>query len=298
MSISDSTGFRAGFAALAGAPNVGKSTLLNRMIGEKISIISAKPQTTRNRIVGVVHGDNFQIAFLDTPGIHRSDKVFNRRIVEVALAAMDEVDLVLAVVDASDPDPQSEEMMVERLRQRRPPAVLALNKIDRVAKPRLLQQIDGWAKAYPFAEIVPISALQGTQVPELLTALRNLIPEGPPIFPEDALTDMPERFIAAEMVREKIFAHTGREVPYGTAVTIDLFSEETDIIHIHAIIHVERDSQKGIIIGKGGSMLKMIGTEARQDLENLVGTKVFLKLTVRVEKNWTRDPRGLRKLGY
>ena len=297
--ISDTiAGFRSGVAALAGAPNVGKSTLLNRMIGQKISITSAKPQTTRNRIVGVVHGDDFQVVFLDTPGVHRSDKVFNRRIVEVALAAIDEVDLVLAVVDASSPDAQSEEMIVDKLRQRQTPAVLALNKIDRIEKPRLLQQIDRWAKTYPFAEIVPISALNGTQVPELLGAMRKLLPEGPPFFPEDALTDMPERFIAAELVREKIFAHTGREVPYGTAVTIDLFSEEADLIQIHAVIHVERESQKGIVIGKGGEMLKTIGTEARLDLENLLGTKVFLKLFVRVERNWSRDPRGLRKLGY
>ncbi len=292
-------GFQSGFAAIAGAPNVGKSTLLNRMIGEKISITSSKPQTTRNRIMGIAHGEDYQIVFLDTPGVHRSNKPLNRKIVEVALAAIDEVDLILVVVDASNPDPQSEALIVEKLQQRKnTPALLALNKIDLIEKPRLLHQIDTWSKAHPFAEIFPISALDGTQVPELLAAMRNLLPEGPPYFPEDALTDMPERFIVAEIVREKIFEQTGQEVPYGTAVTIESFEESDDLIHIHAAVHVERDSQKGIIIGKQGQMLKTIGTEARTDIEHLLGTKVFLKLFVRVEKNWSRNPRAMRKLGY
>lgn len=292
-------GFRSGFAAIAGAPNVGKSTLLNRMIGEKISITSSKPQTTRNRILGISHGEGFQIVFLDTPGVHRSNKPLNRKIVEVALAAIDEVDLILVVVDASNPDPQSESLIVDKLRQRKnTPALLALNKIDLIEKPRLLHQIDAWSKAHPFAEIFPISALDGTQVPELLAAMRDRLPEGPPYFPEDALTDMPERFIVAEIVREKIFEQTGQEIPYGTAVTIESFEESDDLIRIHAAIHVERDSQKGIVIGRQGQMLKTIGTEARSDIEHLLGTRVFLKLFVRVEKNWSRNPRAMRKLGY
>mgnify|MGYP001122395597 CR=1 FL=1 len=294
------SGFRSGFAAIAGAPNVGKSTLLNRMIGEKISITSQKPQTTRNRIVGVMHGENSQIVFLDTPGVHKSDKAFNRKIVQVALSAMDEVDLVLVVIDASNPDVSSESLVVEKLKKRpNTPAVLAINKIDKIDKPALLAIIDRWANRHPsFSEIIPISALDGTQVPELMDAMQKLLPEGPPFFPEDALTDMPERFIVCEMIREKIFENTGREVPYGTAVTIEDFSEEGAIIRIHAAIHVERDSQKGIIIGKNGAMLKTIGTQARMDIENLLGAKVFLKLFVRVEKNWSRDPRAMRKLGY
>lgn len=294
------SGFRSGFAAIAGAPNVGKSTLLNRMIGEKISITSQKPQTTRNRIVGVMHGENSQIVFLDTPGVHKSDKAFNRKIVQVALSAMEEVDLVLVVIDASNPDASSESLVVEKLKKRpNTPAVLAINKIDKIDKPALLAIIDKWAHRHPsFAEIIPISALDGTQVPQLMEAMQKLLPEGPPFFPEDALTDMPERFIVCEMIREKIFENTGREVPYGTAVTIEDFSEEDTIIRIHAAIHVERDSQKGIIIGKNGAMLKTIGTQARMDIENLLGAKVFLKLFVRVEKNWSRDPRAMRKLGY
>ncbi|MFO8112814.1 MAG: GTPase Era [Desulfosalsimonadaceae bacterium] len=294
------SGFRSGFAAIAGAPNVGKSTLLNRMIGQKISITSQKPQTTRNRIVGVMHGENSQIVFLDTPGVHKSDKMFNRKIVQVALSAMDEVDLVLVVIDASNPESRSESMIIEKLKKRaKIPAVLAVNKIDRIEKPNLLRIIDKWSGLYPsFAEIVPISALEGTQVDRLVEAMTKLLPEGPPFFPEDALTDMPERFIVCEMIREKVFENTGREVPYGTAVTIEDFSEDGDIIRIHAAIHVERNSQKGIIIGKNGAMLKTIGTQARMDIENLLGAKVFLKLFVRVEKNWSRDTRAIRKLGY
>ncbi len=194
------SGFKSGFAAIAGAPNVGKSTLLNRMIGQKISITSAKPQTTRNRIVGVMHGENSQIVFLDTPGVHKSDKVFNRKIVQVALSAMDEVDLVLVVIDAASPENRSEAMIIEKLKKRaKIPAVLAVNKIDRIEKPKLLRIIDKWSGLYPsFADIVPISALDGTQVPQLVEAMTNLLPEGPPFFPEDALTDMPERFIVCE----------------------------------------------------------------------------------------------------
>ncbi len=294
------SGFKSGFAAIAGAPNVGKSTLLNRLIGEKISITSQKPQTTRNRILGVMHGENSQIVFLDTPGVHASDKIFNQRIVQIALSAMDEVDLILVVIDASSPDPKSESMIVEKLKKRPgTPALLAINKIDLVDKPSLLRIIDKWTRLYPaFEEIVPISALDGTQVDRLTGAMRDLLSFGPPYFPEDALTDMPERFIVCEMVREKVFENTGQEVPYGTAVTIEDFSEDENIIRIHAAIHVERDSQKGIIIGKKGEMLKTIGTTARMDIEKLLGTKVFLKLFVRVEKNWSRDAKAIRKLGY
>jgi GTPase len=212
---------------------------------------------------------------------------------------MDEVDLILVVIDASNPDRQSESLIVEKL-QKRPgtPAVLAINKIDKTDKPHLLAIIDKWKGVHPFAEIIPISAIDGTQVPELIQAMQNLLPQGPPFFPEDALTDMPERFIVCELIREKVFENTGQEVPYGSAVTIEDYSEDDDLIRIHAAIHVERDSQKGIIIGKGGVMLKTIGTQARMDIENLLGTKIFLKLFVRVEKNWSRDTRAMRKLGY
>ncbi|MFW6284693.1 MAG: GTPase Era [Desulfosalsimonas sp.] len=293
--------FRSGFAAITGAPNAGKSTLLNAMIGEKISITSPKPQTTRNRIAGVVHGTGFQIVFLDTPGVHKSDKLFNQKIVDVALSAMDEVDLILMITDAADPSPVSEALIVEKIKKKRPvPAVLALNKVDLVEKPRLLEQINKWAALDLFAEIVPISAKTGLQVPELLGAMAGQLQQGPAYYPEDALTDVPERFIVAEMIREKVFAHTGQEIPYSTAVTIEGFSEDEKkgLIRIHAVIHVERDSQKGIVIGNRGRMLKTIGSEARRDIESLLGTRVFLELFVRVEKDWSKKPGSIRKLGY
>lgn len=293
--------FKSGFAAIAGAPNVGKSTLLNRLVGEKISITSAKPQTTRNRIAGIAHGENFQIVFLDTPGIHRSDRIFNQKIVDVAMSAIDEADLVLVIADSSKPDSASESLIVEKLQARDGiAAILALNKIDLVEKPKLLEQIDKWSKAFEFAEIIPVSAKEGTQVPELMEAMAKLLPEGPPYYPEDALTDRPERFIVAEMIREKVFENTGQEIPYSTAVTIEEFSEDPERarISIHAAVHVERNSQKGILIGRQGRMLKEIGTEARSDIQSLLGARIFLKLFVRVEKNWSKNHKAIRKLGY
>lgn len=294
-------GYRSGFAVIAGAPNVGKSTLLNAMIGEKISITSSKPQTTRNRIMGIAHGPDFQIVFIDTPGVHKSDKVFNRRIVDVAFSAMDDVDLMLVVVDASRPDPAAESLILSKLRRKkRASAILALNKVDLVEKSALLHQIDHWSKAFSFAEIVPVSAKEGIQVPELIEAMARRLPAGPPYFPEDAITDLPERFIVAEMVREQIFELTGQEIPYSTAVTVESFSEDENgrLVRIHAVIHVERDSQKGILIGKKGNMLRAIGEAARKQIEGLLGTRVFLKLFVRIEKNWSRNTKAMRKLGY
>lgn len=293
--------FHSGFAAITGAPNAGKSTLLNAMIGEKISITSPKPQTTRNRIAGIVHGTGFQIVFLDTPGVHKSDKLFNRKIVDVALSAMDEVDLILMIADASDPSPASESLLVDKIGEKKPlPAILALNKVDLVEKPLLLEQIQKWAALDIFSEIVPISAKTGLQVPQLVAAMAGHLPPGPAYYPEDALTDAPERFIVAEMIREKVFAHTGQEIPYSTAVTIERFAgdEKKDLVRIHAAIHVERDSQKGIVIGNRGRMLKTIGSEARKDIESLLGTRVFLELFVRVEKDWSKKPKSIRKLGY
>lgn len=295
------TTFKSGYAAITGAPNAGKSTLLNRLVGEKISIISAKPQTTRNRIAGIAHGPGFQVVFLDTPGVHKSEKIFNRRIVEVAMSALDEADVILVIADAAKPDPPSESLIIEALREKTNiPAVLVLNKIDLVEKPRLLEQIDRWAGTAAFEQIVPVSAKKGVQVPELIGAMVEMLPEGPPYYPEDALTDMPERFIVAEMIREKVFAHTSQEIPYSTAVTIESFREEPErnLVRIHAVIHVERDSQKGIVIGKQGRLLKTIGTAARADIERLLGARVFLKLFVRVEKDWSKKPGAIRKLGY
>jgi GTP-binding protein Era len=292
--------FKSGFVAILGAPNVGKSTLLNRLLGYKISITSKKPQTTRNRILGVVHRESAQIVFVDTPGVHKSEQPLNVRIVEVALGVLSDVDLVLLVADASSPDPESEKILLHALQNTHTKAVLALNKIDLVKKPVLLSQIETWHHAHPFEALIPISARQGTQVDELVKTMEQALPMGPPLFPEDTLTDMPEKFIAAEMIREKAFRLTGQEIPYAVAVTVDRFVEKKDgaLIAIDATIHVERDSQKGILIGKKGIKLKQIGEDARKEIERMVGAKVFLKLFVRVQKNWTRDTKALRRFGY
>lgn len=291
-------GFKSGFITIGGAPNVGKSTLLNRMLGEKISITSQKAQTTRNRIMGVAHRPNAQFVFVDTPGIHRSQKPLNTRMVDVALSSIGEADLILFMIDLTHPDPDSESLVVERLSERKSTVVLALNKVDRVRQEAVLAAIERWRAACDFKAVVPISALTGFQVDTLMDEMAALLPEGPPYFPEDTLTDMPERFVVAEMVREKVFRLTGQEVPYATAVTVDSFKEETDLISIHATIHLERDSQKGIVIGKQGAKLRQIGEAARKDIERMTGVKVFLKLFVRVQKNWSKDAKALRKFGY
>ncbi len=296
----DAQAFRSGFIALVGAPNAGKSTLLNRVLGEKISITSKKPQTTRNRIIGVVHRPGAQLVFIDTPGVHKASSPLNVRIVDVALTAIGDVDLVLIIVDAAQADTESEAFMIEKLKEQKRPVLLALNKIDLVEKPRLLKLIESWTHAYDFKAIVPISARHGGQVEDLIVAMEGLLPEGPPFFPEDTLTDVPEKFIAAEMIREKVFRLTGQEIPYSTAVTIDSFEETKKgaLVKIYATIHIERDSQKGIIIGKQGAKLKQIGEAARKEIERMLAARVFLKLFVRVQKNWSKDTRALRKFGY
>ena len=292
--------FRSGFITLVGAPNAGKSTLLNRIMREKLSITSRKPQTTRNRILGVRHSPQSQLVFIDTPGVHKAADLFNLRIVETALSTIGDADVVLIIVDVSRPDPTSEVTVVNKIKVEKKPVILVLNKIDLVKKNDLLNQIDHWSKTYSFEDIVPVSAAKGTQIDNLIALLEEKVPKGPPFFPEDALTDQPERFIASEMIREKIFRLTGEEIPYSTAVTIDEFKEEKNgsLIRIHASIHMERASQKGIIIGKKGRMLKSIGEKSRLEMERFFNTKIFLKLFVRVQKNWRKDTRALKKFGY
>lgn len=292
--------FRSGFVAIIGAPNVGKSTLLNQMIGEKISITSKKPQTTRNRILGVLHRPGSQLIFIDTPGVHKAKGALNIRIVDAALSALGNVDIILIMVDVVTPDLESESFIVKKLEKTKRPVVLVLNKIDLVKKSELLTVIDKWSKAFPFEAIVPVSAILGDQINELIAVMESLLPKGPPYYPENTLTDMPERFIAAEMIREKVFRLTGQEIPYSTAVTVTSFSEEKKgaLVIIDATIHVERNSQKGMIIGKNGKMLKLIGMESRKEIERMVGSKVFLRLFVRVHKNWSKDTKALRKFGY
>ena len=292
--------FRSGFVAIAGAPNVGKSTLLNRILGEKISITSQKPQTTRNRILGVAHRPRGQIIFIDTPGVHEAKDALNLRIVNVALSALADADIILLVANVMHPNIPAQTLLIKTLKKQKHPVILALNKIDLIAKPLVLKAIDTWSKLFSFHEIVPISARVGTQVERLLEVMDRALPKGPPYYSEETLTDMPERFIAAEIIREKVFRLTGQEIPYSSVVTIDEFSETESnrLIRIFATIHVERDSQKGILIGKNGGKLKQIGEAARMDIERMVGIQVFLKLFVRVQKNWCTDTKALSRFGY
>ena len=289
--------FRSGYVAIAGAPNAGKSTLLNKLLGTKISITSSKPQTTRNRILGVVNHPESQIIFLDTPGVHKTTAKLNARLVETALSAIGDVDVVLLMIDVSCPDISSEQYLVEKLKNQKLPVILALNKTDKVKNPVLLTYIDNWSRAYDFKSIIPISAKHGDQVDTLLKEIDKHLPSGPSLFPEDVLTDLPERFFVAEMVREKVFRLTGQEIPYSVAVTIDQYTTKKDLAKIYATIHVERDSQKGIIIGKKGAKLKQIGEDSRREIERMLGMRVFLKLFVRVQKNWSRDTKAIRNFG-
>jgi len=292
--------FKSGYVAIAGTPNAGKSTLLNQMLGVKISITSKKPQTTRNRILGVLHRPDAQMVFFDTPGVFHAKDKLNRRIVDAAFSAVADADLILVVIDVAQPDINAERLLVNRLRDQNKPVVLALNKIDLVEKSGLLESIDKWADTYQFHDVVPISAKNGIQINELILAMVSVLPQGPPYFPEDTLTDASERFLAAEMIREQVFRLTGEEIPYATAVTVDTFKEKSrgDLVKIEATIHLERDSQKGIVIGKKGSKLKQIGVKSREQIEHMLGTKVYLKLFVRVQKNWRKDTKAIKKFGY
>ncbi len=290
--------FKSGFISIIGRPNVGKSTLLNAIIGEKIVITSDKPQTTRNRIQGIHNIPGGQIVFIDTPGIHKSRSRLNRGMVDVAMSAISGVDLLLLVVDAGAAVDQ--DFVREILHGVKTPVVLVLNKIDLLKdKGLVLQKIADYAGLHPFREVVPISAGSGNGVERLVTAITAYIPEGPAMFPDDILTDMPEKFIVGEMIREKVFRLTQKEIPYSTAVEVEAFTERADgLISIAASIILERETQKGIIIGKRGEMLKRIGTQARHDIERLLGTRVFIELFVKVEENWSERTSKLREFGY
>lgn len=294
-------GFRSGFVAIIGRPNVGKSLLLNRFCERKIAIISDKPQTTRNRITGVAHLPEAQVVFIDTPGIHDPPKPLNEYMVRVATGTLKEVDVVLWVIDTSEPLTPDDERILALLREVETPVVAVLNKIDLLERREvLLEAIDHVKEFHPFEEIVPISALTGESVESLLTALTRYLNEGPQYFPSDMVTDQPEPFIIAEFIREKVTNLTHQEIPYATAVVVDdmEWEDEQNLLKVEAIIYVERESQKGIVIGKGGAMLKRVGRAAREDLEGLFGAKLFLKLWVKVRKNWSKDLAALRHLGY
>jgi GTP-binding protein Era len=290
---------RAGFASLVGRPNAGKSTLLNRLIGTKIAIVSDKPQTTRTRIVGVKNYQDGQIVFVDTPGIHRPLHRMNVRMVDAAVETLHEVEAVALVVDASTPSGRGDAYVSGLLKDVRRPVVLVLNKIDLVSKPSLLPLIDRVRRWHPFAAIVPVSAATGDGIDRLETVLLEQMPESDPVYPDDFLTDQPERALAAEMVREKVLQHTRAELPFSTAVAVDQFDESTrdDILKLYCTIFVEQESQKPIVIGRGGEMIKRIGTEARQDLERFFDTRVFLDLRVKVNPDWRNDERTLDQLG-
>lgn len=291
--------FRSGFVAIIGRPNVGKSTLLNQIIGQKIAITSPKPQTTRNRILGILNTDDAQVLFVDTPGIHEARSPLNRYMVDQARSACLDVDVVLWLVEADRPA-DTDPMIPRLLEKSKNPVLLVINKIDTIHKDKLLPLIDVYRKICPFASIVPISALKGAGVEALMSEIPALLPEGPRYYPEDQLTDVPERFIVAEMIREQILMRTKDEVPYGVAVMVERFEENParNMIGISAVINVERDSHKGILVGKGGTMIRQIGQSSRKEMERMLGVKVHLELFVRVQKNWTSSGRMMKEFGY
>jgi GTP-binding protein Era len=290
--------FKSGFVAVVGRPNAGKSTLVNALVGEKVSIVTPAPQTTRNRILGIVNRAGAQIILMDTPGIHKPFSRLNDQMMMFVRQALTERDLAVLIVDAAEKFGKGDEFTLQFLKEFSPRTILALNKIDVIKKPRLLPLMDQYSKLYDFEEILPISALHGQGFPELLEAVVRRLPEGPQYFPPEVYTDQPERFLASEIIREKIIRHTRRELPYVTAVLIDDFEEGETLTRIHTTIMVEKESQKPIIIGAGGARLKQIGTEARQELEKLFPPKVFLELYVKVEPHWRDSSDIVAALDY
>jgi GTP-binding protein Era len=294
---------KSGMVAIVGPPNAGKSTLMNHFLGQKISIVTPKPQTTRNRIVGIVNELEYQIVFLDTPGLHQSREPLNIEMVKIAMDSLADVDLVLFLVDVSLPLPiklkeEHQAELVSYFRQIKGPAIMVLNKVDLIDRKLVLPIIEAYSSLFPFKAIMPISALRDDNLDSLRKEILKLLPFGPRLFPEDIPTAASVRFLCAEIIREKVFLLTGQEIPYSTAVLIESFKEDgaKDLVTIHAAIVVDRDSQKGIVIGKGGQKLKSIGTAARKDIEVLVGGKVLLKLWVKVHRNWSQDKQFLKEL--
>lgn len=300
ISIDTQAKHYAGFAAMVGRPNVGKSTLTNSLIGEKIAIMSDRPQTTRNKIMCILNTDNAQIMFLDTPGIHKPHHKLGEYMVRTAESTLQEVDVILFVVDAAEKRGPGEDYILELLRKVKTPVILVVNKIDKLQdKSRLFKIMDEYSRLYQFAAIVPVSALNDGEFPGLVSEITRLLPEGPAYFPDDVLTDQPERVIAAEMIREKVLRLTRDEIPHSVAVEVEEFKErEDESVYIRATIFVERDSQKGIVIGAKGSLLKKIGQQARTDIENLLYCKVFLDLWVKVKPDWRNQDKALKQFGY
>lgn len=292
--------FLSGFIAIVGPPNVGKSTLLNRILGKKIAIVSPKPQTTRNRITGIYHEEDCQMVFMDTPGIHRTQTALHKSMVNSAQSAFKEVDILVLMIEMFHPQAPELPMILSSIRKSKKPSVLVINKIDKGPKEKLLPIIDTYREARSVRSIIPVSALTGDGVESLLRELKSMLREGPAFFPADVHTDQSESFLVSEMIREKIFLYTRQELPYSSAVSVEHLEElsKKNLVSISARIHVESESQKGILIGQGGKMIKKIGQAAREDLENFFGNRVFVELLVKVDKNWSKDPRTLRRLGY
>ena len=292
--------FLSGFVAIVGPPNAGKSTILNRLLGSKVSIVTPKPQTTRNRILGIYNGDGFQMAFLDTPGIHRTRTPLHESMVSSAQKALFEVDVVILVIDMSRPHDPGISLILSNLKKIEKPVILVVNKIDTGPKKRVLPIIEAYSRQFPFDAIIPVSAIKGDGIEILLEELKANIKPGPEFFPKDMTTGQSETFLVSEIIREKIFLHTRRELPYSSAVTVVRMEEipEKELLSISAIIHVESESQKAIMIGHGGRNIKKIGKSSRMELEKIFEIHVYLDLIARVEKNWTKNTTSLRKLGY
>jgi len=296
---------RAGFAAIVGRPNVGKSTLLNRLVGQKLAIVSPKPQTTRGRILGVITRQDAQVALLDTPGLHVAKGGLNARMIRLALRTLADADLALFLIEAGPPAiDAATRKALDQVKAADKPTLLVINKIDALPRIQLLPLIDRWKELHPWTDVYPLSALKGENVEGFVDALIAHLPEAPPMFPPEQWTDMQERDLCSELIREQLLRHTGQEVPYSAAVLIEQFDEseretgQRGLVRIAASVLVERDSQKAIVIGKGGARLKEIGSDARREMERLLGAKVFLQLHVRVEPGWTRTTKGLRRAGY
>ncbi|WP_320165057.1 GTPase Era [uncultured Trichococcus sp.] len=292
-------GFKSGFVSIIGRPNVGKSTLLNRIVGQKVAIMSDVPQTTRNKIQGVVTSDDSQIVFIDTPGIHKPQTRLNDFMLKSAYSTFNEVDLVLFMVNAAEKRGAGDNFILEKLKNLRTPKFLIINKIDQVKPEELLKIIMDYTSDNEFNEVVPISAIQGNNVDEMMATIKKYMPEGPQFYPDDQVTDHPEYFVVSEFIREKILQLTKEEVPHSVAVVVEsMLRNEDDKVHVHATIVVDRASQKGIIIGKGGKMLKEIGVRARRDIEAMLGDKIYLELWVKVQKDWRDKQSYLQDYGY
>ncbi|WP_026858177.1 MULTISPECIES: GTPase Era [Jeotgalicoccus] len=296
----DFDGFKSGFVSIIGRPNVGKSTFMNKVLGQKVAIMSDKPQTTRNKIQGVYTKDNTQMIFIDTPGIHKPKHQLGEHMMKVARNTLRETEAILFVINAAEEIGRGDEFIIDMLKNTKTPIILVLNKIDLIHPDELIKQIEVYKDKLDFSDVVPISALQGNNIERLLTVIESHLPEGPMYYPEDRITDHPEHFIVSELIREKALHQLSQELPHAIGVEVLKMKGDDDggKVRVEALIYVERESQKGMVIGKGGKMLKEIGRHARMDIENLLGSKVYLELWVKVQKDWRNKPTFIRSLGY